>query len=239
MKVLFGGSGFGVADGDTRTDELLAQEASQVFMRGDGLKDPNPFELNIPDPDADDIPLVQQKAFLQMLVERPEGEVSNRLRERAEQLLAAKFSTPTVAALDPNAAERATRKGRRQSRPKSEPLSEVVPSGPSPTPVVSPPPFLPPTPPFRVLRGFSVDPSLATRLNTAPISVVRLRVRWEEDLAPGPSGEYLEVIDYDPASRCFYAPVDLNDHTILAQDGLPPSRRHAAVPPADGVCASP
>jgi hypothetical protein len=31
------------------------------------------------------------------------------------------------------------------------------------------------------------------------------------------------VIDYDPAARCFYDPVDLEDHSLLAQNGLPPS----------------
>src|SRR6185503_436236 len=28
---------------------------------------------------------------------------------------------------------------------------------------------------------------------------------------------------YDPASGCFYEPVDLSDPNVLAQDGLPPS----------------
>ena len=55
------------------------------------------------------------------------------------------------------------------------------------------------------------------------------------DLQPGPVGEYLEVVDVDPASDCFYAPVDLNDPHLLAQDGLPPSRGQPAVPPADGL----
>jgi hypothetical protein len=45
---------------------------------------------------------------------------------------------------------------------------------------------------------------------------------WE-DLAPGPVGEYLEVIDYDPAAKCFYEPVNLDDPYLLAQDGLTPS----------------
>jgi hypothetical protein len=39
----------------------------------------------------------------------------------------------------------------------------------------------------------------------------------------GPVGEYLEVIDYDPASGYYYPPVDLNDPLLLAQDGLAPS----------------
>ena len=36
-------------------------------------------------------------------------------------------------------------------------------------------------------------------------------------------GEYVEVLDFDPASGCWYEPVDLNDLEILAQDGLAPS----------------
>ena len=60
-------------------------------------------------------------------------------------------------------------------------------------------------------------------MDTVLINEVALPVRWEDDLAPGPVGEYLEVIDHDPASDCFYPPVDLNDPYLLAQDGLPPS----------------
>ena len=40
---------------------------------------------------------------------------------------------------------------------------------------------------------------------------------------PGPVGDYLEVVDVDPASDCAYAPVDLNHPFVLAQDGLPRS----------------
>jgi hypothetical protein len=79
-----------------------------------------------------------------------------------------------------------------------------------------------PAPAFRTLRGYALDPTLAQRLQTATISEITLRVPWEP-LDPGPCGEYLEVIDYDPSSKCFYAPVDLDDPHLLAQDGLPPS----------------
>ncbi|MFL6195236.1 MAG: peptidase S8, partial [Thermoanaerobaculia bacterium] len=37
-------------------------------------------------------------------------------------------------------------------------------------------------------------------------------------------GDYLEVVDIDPASDCAYAPVDLNHPYLLAQDGLVPSQ---------------
>src|SRR5262245_59009420 len=82
--------------------------------------------------------------------------------------------------------------------------------------------FQPPKPSFRKLRGFAIDPSLATNLDTAPISQMTLSVPWE-DLKPGPVGEYLEVIDFDPASDCYYEPINLDDSPLLAQDGLAPS----------------
>lgn len=77
-------------------------------------------------------------------------------------------------------------------------------------------------PVYRKLRGYALDPSLAQTVQTATISEIIFRLPWEE-LKPGPVDEYLEVIDYDPAGKCFYEPVDLNDHYLLAEDGLPPS----------------
>jgi hypothetical protein len=76
--------------------------------------------------------------------------------------------------------------------------------------------------PARRLRAYTYDPSLATQLDTALINRTVLHVPWER-LEPGPVGEYVEVIDYDPASGSFYEPVDLNDPILLAQDGLAPS----------------
>jgi hypothetical protein len=78
-------------------------------------------------------------------------------------------------------------------------------------------------PPHRRLRVYAFDPSLATRLETARINQAVLRIPWESSLGMGPVGEYLEVIDYDPATGCFYDPVDLNDPVLLAQDGILPS----------------
>ena len=81
----------------------------------------------------------------------------------------------------------------------------------------------PPLPTSRALRGYAYDPSLATVLETSTVSEMTYRCPWEENLQAGPIGEYIEVVDYDPASGCFYAPVDLNHPNILAQDGLSPS----------------
>lgn len=80
----------------------------------------------------------------------------------------------------------------------------------------------PDAPPFRRLRGYAFDPSLSTQLDTAVVNHVTFRVPWE-DVGPGPVGELVEVVDIDPPSGCLYAPVDLNDPYVLAQDGLPPS----------------
>src|SRR6266581_6035294 len=85
-------------------------------------------------------------------------------------------------------------------------------------------------PPFRRLRAYAFDPSLSMQLENALVNVVTMKVPWEFELEtgkdilqPGPVGEYLEVVDVDPASDCFYAPVDLNQPYLLAQDGLAPS----------------
>ena len=80
-----------------------------------------------------------------------------------------------------------------------------------------------PSPNTRRLRIFSFDPALAARHDLAGISGITIEIPWESDLKPGPVGEYVEVIDIDPASNAAYAPVDLNSPSLLATDGLQPS----------------
>lgn len=80
-----------------------------------------------------------------------------------------------------------------------------------------------PTPVFRRLRGYAFDPSLSLQLDTVVFNEITFKVRWEEELGNGPISEYLEVIDFDPASKRFYEPVNLNHSSILATDGLSPS----------------
>lgn len=97
-----------------------------------------------------------------------------------------------------------------------------------------------PAPTTRWLRAFAYDPSLATELENFDVSDVLVQVRWEPDrkwldpkdpnkiveergILPGPVGDYLEVVDIDPATDRAYLPVDLNHPHLLAQDGLPPS----------------
>jgi len=78
-------------------------------------------------------------------------------------------------------------------------------------------------PPHRRLRVFAFDPILSRRIETRDINEVTIKLPWEDSLELGPVDDYLEVVDYDPASQAFYAPVDLNNEHLLAQDGLPPS----------------
>ena len=84
---------------------------------------------------------------------------------------------------------------------------------------------------YRRLRIFASDPSLAQSLETSHINEITVDIPWEPDPdnldldgpAPGPVGEYLEIIDRDPETGVFYRPVDLNNKYILASDGLAPS----------------
>ena len=59
-------------------------------------------------------------------------------------------------------------------------------------------------------------------MDTVDINQTVVTIPWET-VDPGPSGEYIEVVDHDPASGCFYAPVDLNDTQLIAADGLAPA----------------
>ncbi len=102
-------------------------------------------------------------------------------------------------------------------------------------PAAAPEPAFPHTtavtpPAYRRLRIYALDPGLAGRYATAAISEAVLKVRWEE-LAPGPRGEYLEVVDQeevDADTTVTYPPVDLNEPHLLAQDGCPPSEGNPA-----------
>lgn len=71
----------------------------------------------------------------------------------------------------------------------------------------------------RPLKIFAFDPSLLrTPGNLAIVEVVN-----EPRLEPGPVGRLIEVVDYDAARDCYYAPVDLNAPEVLIQRGLDPS----------------
>lgn len=70
----------------------------------------------------------------------------------------------------------------------------------------------------RPLKIFASDPLLGRTFgNRARIDIVN------EPLRAGPVGARLEVIDYDGAQKCFYAPVNLDHPAILLQGGLEPT----------------
>jgi hypothetical protein len=92
----------------------------------------------------------------------------------------------------------------------------------------------PKRPAFRKLRGYAFDPSMSLKLDTVTINEIVYHVVWEalcqsqdsqspNGQGPGPVGEYVEVVDYDPTIKQLYTPVDLNDVYALAMDGLDPS----------------
>lgn len=74
-------------------------------------------------------------------------------------------------------------------------------------------------PTLRPLKIYALDPSAGNYIG----NVMSINVCWERNLQPGPVGSKIAVIDYDGANRCYYPPVDLNDHRILARGGLDPS----------------
>ncbi|MCP1854509.1 S8 family serine peptidase [Bradyrhizobium sp. USDA 4519] len=80
-----------------------------------------------------------------------------------------------------------------------------------------------PVPPVRKLRVFAYDPTLQTDPQMFGINEATVSVPWEAELTEGPTGEYLEVVDVDPASKCCYAPVDLNHPHLLGTNGHAPS----------------
>jgi hypothetical protein len=187
---------------------MLALEATQLAQRSPRSDVPNLLDAAMPDPDLppEAISLGQRRAYLEVL--RDHLFASRQLRQHVDSILAATQSGPTSGKrkrVDSNAKKSFT----------ATPAAETPQTPPSKS-------FVAPEPPFRRLRGFALDPSLATELETASISEIVFQVPWE-NLSPGPAGEYLEVVDFDPGSDCFYEPVKLDDPKLLAQDGLAPS----------------
>ena len=84
----------------------------------------------------------------------------------------------------------------------------------------------------RRLRVFAFDPGTANQYQNRRIREITVVIPWEMDplrineLCTGPIGEYLEVIDYDPASEAFYQAINLNDPEVLLNDGIEPSEEN-------------
>jgi hypothetical protein len=193
---------------ESREQAMLKLEATQLVQRWSRPDKPNPLEQAVSDPDRPqgDIPPDQVRHFLEAVSEHPEA--SKKLRARAKAVLDGMVRRGGAAPSKPPPKKAPDRK---------KPAAEAAPVVTTKQAVFEPPP-----PPFRKLRGYAVDPSLTTQLETVGISEITFKVPWEP-LQSGPMGEYLEIVDIDPASKSFYEPIDLDDPRLLAQDGLPPS----------------
>jgi len=79
-------------------------------------------------------------------------------------------------------------------------------------------PYVEPPPERRPLRIFAFDPMVGRRREMRVTVGVK-----HEPLQRGPRGARIEVIDYDGHTGRYYEPVDLDDPSIVMQDGLEPS----------------
>jgi hypothetical protein len=188
-------------------DQMLQLEATQLVQRWERGDMPNPLESAVADPDrrVGDVPPDQVRSFLEVVSEHPQA--SQPLKKRAKEVLDGMTGGPGPVPKKPAQAP---------------PPAPGVPRLTGELTASKRATFIPPAPPYRKLRGYAVDPSLTTALDTVGIGEMTFKVPWEP-LKPGPVGEYLEVMDLDPASKTFYEPVNLDDPVVLAQDGLPPS----------------
>ena len=163
----------------------------------------------LPDPELppDQIPTAQRRRFLQAILD--EGRASLTLRDHLARTLG--------------------NGGGSVALPQAAPSAQPAIAAPA---IVDPAAWraaLPPPPASRRLRIFATDPGASISLQTAFINTATVEVPWENRrhndnlLTEGPVGEYLEVVDVDPASGVAYDPVDLNKPFLLAQDGLAPS----------------
>jgi hypothetical protein len=75
-----------------------------------------------------------------------------------------------------------------------------------------------PSPPTRSLQVYAIDPSSGKYSGNQ----VTVPVPWEP-LKPGPTGHKIAVVDYDAANKCYYAPINLEDPRLLANDGFDPT----------------
>lgn len=76
--------------------------------------------------------------------------------------------------------------------------------------------------PYRRLRIYAFDPSASLDLQLAVVNEATVQLVGEP-LDPGPIGEYVAVVDVDPSSGGFYAPINLDEPALLVQNGTAPS----------------
>lgn len=201
-------TGLGVAGAPSTRQRMLELEALQLSQTHD-------IEALLPDPAQPPADPATARRVAEALLERPGA--SRALRDTLRLLLSQGASTGWGPAQTPAGAPAAASVAEAPSPPAPPPL----------TPVqrmllehALNPPVRPPA--RRHLRVYAQDPSIGTEVATQGLNETSIDVRWEA-LEPGPVGEYVEVIDADPASQRCYAPVDLDHPHLLSQRGLSPS----------------
>jgi hypothetical protein len=191
-------TGLGMTEREHPLATMLALEATQLAQRVKEIEDV------LPDPDTSPelVPRDQVERFIDAVIDSGKASAAliSHLKKRAVKTHIPRVWAPSPPRLDNEPGTGAA------AQPAVGPV-QLHPSYPHPT--------------ERHLRGYAFDPSLSLHLKTAVVNEACFHMPWEQ-LEPGPIGEYLEVIDHDPASGCFYAPVDLDSPDLLAQDGLPP-----------------
>ncbi|WP_205514140.1 hypothetical protein [Longitalea arenae] len=73
---------------------------------------------------------------------------------------------------------------------------------------------------YRKLRGYAFDPSFSSTIERRQTNEVIYKIKWEK-ISPGPCGDYIEIIDYDPTKQVFYEPLNLIEEYVLSDYGLP------------------
>jgi subtilisin family serine protease len=188
-------SAFGVSDGSPTEAGMLQLELTQLALNSREAREA------IPDPGvpADQVTAQQRRRLFEAILDG--GNTSRRLNHRLEALL----GRPQVIA--------------HSETPAATGDTTATGSG---TDIVRRVMIMQP-PTRRRLRVFATDPGDSSRLQTSFVNTATVEVPWENNLRPGPVGEYLEVVDVDPASGAAYDPVDLGHEYLLGQDGHAPS----------------
>jgi hypothetical protein len=191
--------------------------ASFPFLRvitGLGIAAPSDARQQMLELEA--LQLTQQSKELEELMPDPERDPKDIPPEERQKFIDALAGTPGISRSLREALGNQARVVRRQVTvpkeltPQEKTMLERA---------INPPARMPVTRPLRV---FAFDPLAATKLETLGINETTIPVRWE-NLEPGPVGDYLEVIDIDPATGAAYAPIDLDQPWPLSQSGLRPS----------------
>jgi hypothetical protein len=208
-----------LAENPAREADLRKEEKDSVsfpFLRvitGLGIAAPDARQQML---ELEALQLMQESKELEDLLPEPERDAQDLSPTERQRFIDALAATPGAS----SSLRQALGSRARVVRPQITVPKELTPGEKTVLErAINPPSRRPDT---RSLRVFAFDPLAATKLETLGINQTTIPVRWE-DVEPGPVGDYLEVVDVDPATGVAYAPVDLSQPWPLSQGGLRPS----------------